>query len=86
MTRPLSIPPGSPEAISRRGVLLAAAGLGAVGMGTALADAREAEAKATEVTVRPASEAVAEFRLAIPAAAFDDLRLRLATTAYFRPS
>jgi len=74
MTRPLSTPPGSVEAISRRGMLLAAAGLGAVGLGTALADPREAEAKATEITVPPASEAVAEFRLAVPAAALEDLR------------
>jgi epoxide hydrolase len=82
MTQPLSIPPGSPEAISRRGVLLAAAGLGAVGLGRALADSREAEAKATEITLPPASEAVAEFRLAIPAAALEDLRARLAATRW----
>src|SRR5712671_2095675 len=79
MTQPL---PGSPEAISRRGVLLAAAGLGAVGLRRALADPREAEAKATEITVPPASDAVAEFRLAIPAAALDDLRARLAATRW----
>src|SRR5258705_2078358 len=82
MTQRLSIPPGSPEAISRRGVLLAAAGLGAVGLRRALADPREAAAKATEITVPPASEAVAEFRLAIPAAALDDLRARLGATRW----
>ncbi len=82
MAQPLSNPAGSPEAISRRGVLLAAAGLGAAGLGTALAEPREAEAKATEITVPPASEAVAEFRLAIPAAALDDLRARLAATRW----
>src|SRR6266853_334607 len=82
MTRPLSIPLGSLEAISRRDVLLAAAALGAVGLGTALADPREAEAKATEITVPPASDAVAEFRLAVPAAALDDLRARLAATRW----
>src|SRR5882762_10941119 len=82
MTQPLSIPPGSLEAVSRRGVLLAAAGLGAVGLGRALADPRKAEAKATEITVPPASEAVVEFHLAIPAAALDDLRSRLAATRW----
>src|SRR5712671_1128211 len=82
MTQPLSIPPASLEAISRRGVLLAAVGFGAVGLRRALADPREAEAKATEITVPPASEAVAEFRLAIPAAALDDLRARLAATRW----
>src|SRR6267142_3973052 len=79
MTQPL---PGSAEAISRRGVLLAAAGLGAVGLRRALADPREAQAKATEITVPPASEAVAEFRLAIPTAALADLRARLAATRW----
>jgi pimeloyl-ACP methyl ester carboxylesterase len=82
MTQPLSIPPGSLEAVSRRDVLLAAAGLGAVGMGTAFADPREAEAKVREITVPPASDAVAEFRLAVPAAALDDLRARLAATRW----
>jgi pimeloyl-ACP methyl ester carboxylesterase len=82
MTQPVSIPPASPEAVSRRDVLLAAAGLGAVGLGTALAEPREAEAKATEITVPPASEAVTEFRLTIPAAALDDLRARLAAARW----
>ena len=82
MTQPSSISPGSPEAISRRDVLLVAAGFGAVGLGRALADPREAEAKATEITLPPASEAVAEFRLAIPAAALEDLRARLAATRW----
>src|SRR5689334_19835975 len=82
MTRRLSMPWESVDATSRRGVLLAAAGLGAVGLGKAWADTREAGAKATEITVPPASEAVAEFRLAIPAAALDDLRTRLAATRW----
>jgi hypothetical protein len=56
MTRLSSIPPGSPEATSRRSVLRVAAGLGAVGLGAALADPREAEAKTTDITVPPASE------------------------------
>ena len=82
MTRPLSIPPGSLESTSRRGVLLAAAGLGAVGLGTALTDPRAAEAKTAAITVPPVSEAVAKFRLAVPAAALDDLRARLAATRW----
>ena len=41
------------EATSRRGVLLAAAGLGAVGLATACSDPRTAEAKTTEVMVPP---------------------------------
>ena len=82
MTRLSSIPPGSPEATSRRSVLRVAAGLGAVGLTAALADPREAEAKTAEITVSPASEAVADFRLAVPAAALDDLRARLAATRW----
>jgi epoxide hydrolase len=82
MTQPVSIPPASPEAVSRRDVLLAAAGLGSVGLGTALAEPREAEGTATEITVPPASEAVTEFRLAIPAAALNDLRARLAAARW----
>src|SRR5882757_8349653 len=70
------------EATSRRGVLLAAAGLGAVGLATACSDPRTAEAKITEIMVPPASEAVAEFRLAVPAGALDDLRARLAATRW----
>jgi pimeloyl-ACP methyl ester carboxylesterase len=63
-------------------VLLAAAGLGVVGLGTALIDPREAEAKPAEITVPPASEALAKFRLVVPAAALDDLRSRLAATRW----
>jgi pimeloyl-ACP methyl ester carboxylesterase len=82
MTQPVPVPPESPDAISRRGVLLAAVGLGAAGLRTAFADPREAGANATAITMPPASEAVAEFRLAIPAAALDDLRARLAATRW----
>ena len=70
------------EATSRRGVLLAAARLGAVGLATAFSDPRKAEAKSTEIMVPPASEAVAQFRLAVPAGALDDLRARLAATRW----
>jgi pimeloyl-ACP methyl ester carboxylesterase len=65
------------EETSRRGVLLAAAGLGAVGLGAALATPGQAEAKGAEITLPPASEAVKKFPLAIPAAALVDLRARL---------
>src|SRR5260370_16884255 len=65
------------EETSRRGELLAAAGLGAVGLGAALATPGEAAAKGAEITLPPASEAVAKFSLAIPAAALVDLRARL---------
>jgi len=70
------------EATSRRGVLLAVAGLGAVGLATAYSDPRKAEAKTTEVMVPPASEAVAEFKLSIPAGALEDLRARLGATRW----
>jgi epoxide hydrolase len=65
------------EETSRRGVLLTAAGLGAVGLGAALAIPGQAEAKGAEITLPPASEAVEKFPLAIPAAALVDLRARL---------
>jgi epoxide hydrolase len=65
------------EGTSRRGVFLAAAGLGAVGLGAGLATPGEAAAKDAEITLPPASEAVVNFRLAIPAAALLDLRARL---------
>jgi epoxide hydrolase len=65
------------EETSRRGVLLAARALGAVGLGAALATPGEAAAKGAEITLQPASEAVEKFRLAIPAAALVDLRARL---------
>src|SRR5258707_3116731 len=70
------------EEPSRRGVFPAAAGLRAVGLGAALATPGEAAAKGAEITLPPASEAVAKFRLAVPAAALDDLRARLAATRW----
>jgi len=68
------------EETSRRGELLAAAGLGAVGLGAALATPGEAAAKGAEITLLPASDAVAKFRLALPAAALVELRARLGAT------
>jgi hypothetical protein len=68
------------EETSRRGVFLAAAGLGAVDLGAALATPGEAAARGVEITLLPASEAVAKFRLTIPAAALVDLPARLGAT------
>jgi epoxide hydrolase len=70
------------EETSRRGMLFAGAGLGALGLGTALTAPHEAAAKAAEITMPPASEAVVKFRLAVPAAALNDLRARLAATRW----
>src|SRR3984893_2387230 len=70
------------EETSRRGVFLAAAGLGAAGLGAALATPGEAAAKGAEITLPPASEAVAKSPLAIPAAALVDLRARLGATRW----
>jgi pimeloyl-ACP methyl ester carboxylesterase len=79
MTLPLSTPPAAPETISRRGVLLAAAGLGAVGMAAAACSEQESAAsKTTQIVLPPATDAVADFKLSIPAGAIDDLKTRLA--------
>jgi pimeloyl-ACP methyl ester carboxylesterase len=77
VTQPASTPPGSREATSRRGVLVAAAGLGA-----ALATPSEAAAKGVEIMLPPISEAVAKFRLDIPATALVALRARLGATRW----
>ena len=71
------------EATSRRVVLLAAAGLGAVGMAAAArSEQKGAASKATEIVLPPATDAVAEFKLSIPAGAIDDLKTRLAMTRW----
>jgi pimeloyl-ACP methyl ester carboxylesterase len=83
MTLPLSTPPAAPETISRRGVLLAAAGLGAVGMAAAAcSDQKSAASKTTQIVLPPATDAVADFKLSIPAGAIDDLKTRLAMTRW----
>jgi len=82
MTRPSLISPESLETTSRRGLLLAAAGLGVAGLANALTDPSESKVKNATLTVPPASEAVTEFRLAVPAAALDDLQTRLATARW----
>jgi pimeloyl-ACP methyl ester carboxylesterase len=79
----LPMPPTAPETISRRGVLLAAAGLGAVGMAAAAcSEQKGATSKATQIVLPPATDAVADFKLSIPAGAIDDLKTRLAMTRW----
>src|SRR5229473_6586066 len=71
------------EATSRRAVLLAATGLGAVGLATpAGAEQKGAASKAMEVVPWPATDAVSEFKLSIPASALDGLKSRLAMTRW----
>jgi epoxide hydrolase len=69
------------EATSRRGVLLAAAGLGAVGMAAAgYSELKGAAPKAARIVLPPATDAVADFKLSIPPGAIDDLKGRLVMT------
>ena len=83
MTLPSSTPPAAPETISRRGVLLAAAGLGAVGMAAAAcSDQKRGASKTTQIVLPPATDAVADFELSIPTGAIDDLKTRLAMTRW----
>ncbi len=71
------------ESTSRRAVLLTAAGLGAVGLATVACSERKGAAmKPTEIVLPPATDAVAEFKLSIPAGAIDDLKTRLAMTRW----
>src|SRR5260370_3670651 len=66
------------ETTSRRAVLLAAAGLGAVGLAAACSEEKRAASKATEIALPPGADAVSEFKLSIPAGALDGLQTRLA--------
>src|SRR5260221_6977948 len=71
------------EATSRRGVLLAAAGLGAVGLAPAVfSEQKGAASKAREIVLPPATDAVSEFKLSIPAGALDGLKTRLSLTRW----
>ena len=70
------------EATSRRVVLLAAAGLGAVRMAAARSEQKGVSSKATEIVLPPATDAVADFKLYVPAGAIDDLKTRLAMTRW----
>ena len=59
------------ESTSRRDVLLAAAGLGAIGMAAAgCSEQKVAASKATEIVLPPATEAVSDFKLSVPGSAF----------------
>src|SRR5246127_745218 len=79
----LAMAPAAPETISRRGVLLAAAGLGAVGMAAAAcSDQKSAASKSAQIVLPPATDAVADFKLSLPAGAIDDLKRRLAMTRW----
>ena len=81
MTLPMA--PAAPETISRRGVLLAAASLGAVAMAAAACSDQKSEAsKSAQIVLPPATDAVADFKLSIPAGAIDDLKTRLAMTRW----
>ncbi len=68
--------------LMRRKVLSAAAWLGTLSLGSGLAAVREAEAKATDIVLPSTSEAVTPFQVAIPTAALEDLKVRLAATRF----
>src|SRR5260221_13729845 len=70
------------ETTSRRAVLLAAAGLGAVGLAAACSEEKRATSKTTEIALPPGAEAVSEFKLSIPAAPLRGLQTRLAMTRW----
>jgi epoxide hydrolase len=70
------------EAISRRGVLLATAGFGAVGLATACSEQKGSASKTTEIVLPPVTDAVSEFNLSIPVGALDGLKTRLAMTRW----
>ncbi|MGH8777966.1 epoxide hydrolase family protein [Paraburkholderia sp.] len=66
----------------RRKALRAAAWLGTLSLGSGLTAVRKAEAKATAIALPFTSEAVTPFRVAIPTAALQDLKARLAATRF----
>ena len=68
--------------LTRRTVLKAAAGVGALGVGTILTFPGEARAAPTGVVLPPASEGVTPFRAEFPQGAVDDLKRRLRTTRW----
>src|SRR5260221_11057598 len=70
------------ETLSRRAVLLAAAGLGAWGLAAACSEEKRAASKGTEIALPPGADAVSEFKLSIPAGALDGLQTRLAMTRW----
>lgn len=83
MTHFLSTTPGASETtLTRRALLRTAAWLGAIGLGTGLIDQQKAEAKTMDIVLPSTSEEVTPFTVAIPTAAVDDLRARLAATRW----
>src|SRR5258707_4377637 len=70
------------ETTSRRAVLLAAAGLGTVGLAAACSEEKRAASKATEIALPPGAEAGSEFKLSIPAGALDGLQTALSMTRW----
>src|SRR5712675_1446133 len=64
---------------TRRAVLKAAAGLGAIAL---LADPSGARAAVAGTALPPASEAVTPFRISVPQEALDDLKRRLKYTRW----
>jgi len=69
-------------ALSRRTVLKAAAGLGALGLVTALTELDEAQAAPSGLVLPPASDAVTPFQFRVPQDALDDLKRRLKYTRW----
>jgi hypothetical protein len=70
--------------LMRRKVLRAAGWLGTLSLGTGVSAAaeRNAAAKASDIVLPPASEAVTPFKVAIPTAAIEELKARLAATRF----
>src|SRR5258706_314228 len=66
----------------RRTVLKAAAGLGALGLGTILIEPRKVHAAPAGSVLPPASEALTPFRAGFPEDAFRDLKRRLSMTRW----
>jgi pimeloyl-ACP methyl ester carboxylesterase len=69
-------------ASSRRAVLQAATGLGALSLATAFAGDRDAREESASVVLEPVSQSMTPFRVAISSTALDDLRHRLALTRW----
>src|SRR5260370_10661917 len=63
-------------------MLQAAAGLGALGLGTMLESTHAAHAAAASFALPPASQELTPIRVAFPQEALDDLKRRLAATRW----
>jgi pimeloyl-ACP methyl ester carboxylesterase len=80
-TPPIAVARRSPAAL-RRGLLLAAVGLGAIGVAAAGSEQPGVPSNVTEIVLPPATDAVSSFNLSIPQGVIDDLRARLAMTRW----